>query len=81
MPFVTKSTFSGKLPSVDCPSMEMGCGIGATLAEAFQIASEVETLAAMYLTALAVGEPVLLTAEEMADVLLRFARYGTASTR
>jgi L-fuculose-phosphate aldolase len=49
--------------------------LGSTLAEAFEIAAEVETLAAMYLAALAVGEPVLLSADEMADLLPRFERY------
>lgn len=53
--------------------------VGGSLVEAFRIASEVETLAAMYLAALAVGEPALLTNEEMADVLHRFARYARAA--
>jgi L-fuculose-phosphate aldolase len=49
--------------------------LGATLDEAFDVAREMETLAAMYVAALAAGEPVLLSAAEMADVLPRFERY------
>ena len=54
---------------------------GEDLATAFQIASEVETLAAMYLAALAAGEPVLLNAQEMAEVMERFAHYGQGDDR
>jgi L-fuculose-phosphate aldolase len=54
--------------------------LGATLDEAFGIAVEVETLAAMYLAALAVGEPIQLTQAQIADVLPRFADYRRVST-
>lgn len=46
------------------------------LAAALNLAIEVETLAAQYLQALQVGEPILLTHEEMAEVLERFKSYG-----
>lgn len=51
---------------------------GATLAQALQVAVEIEALAAAYLQALAVGEPAVLTHDEMAAVLARFAHYGQA---
>ncbi|WP_439817885.1 class II aldolase/adducin family protein [Zavarzinia sp. CC-PAN008] len=50
--------------------------VGPDLASALKLAREVEVLAAQYLTALAVGEPVLLDAEEMARVLEKFRTYG-----
>lgn len=53
---------------------------GADLAEALKIAVEVETLAAQYLAALAVGEPPVLAEDEMAHVIEKFrAGYGYAS--
>ena len=49
---------------------------GRYLAEALKHTVEVENLSELYLRALAVGEPVLLTDDEFADVLNRFATYG-----
>jgi L-fuculose-phosphate aldolase len=51
---------------------------GKNLAEAFRLAVEVETLAEQYLRLLAVGGPVLLTAEELIAAKQQFAdlRYG-----
>ncbi len=46
-----------------------------TPARALALAIEVEALADQYLRARSVGRPVLLTADEMADVLARFADY------
>ena len=46
------------------------------LDEALKIAVELEALASMYLRALAVGEPVILSTQEMAEVLEKFASYG-----
>lgn len=43
--------------------------MGADLPGAFKLAVEVETLAAMYLRSLQVGEPVLLDEADMAVVL------------
>jgi L-fuculose-phosphate aldolase len=54
--------------------------VGTDLADALKRAVEVETLAAMYWRALQVGEPVLLSAAEMAVVLEKFKTYGQQST-
>jgi len=55
--------------------------IGADLADALGLAVEVEELAAQYLAALAIGEPPLLSAAQMAEVLAKMASpdgYGSA---
>jgi L-fuculose-phosphate aldolase len=52
---------------------------GRTLEHAFDVALEVEHLAQVYLAAKAAGEPVLLTADQMAEALLRFKTYGAHS--
>ncbi|MBU1227181.1 MAG: class II aldolase/adducin family protein [Actinobacteria bacterium] len=49
--------------------------VEATLEQATQLAIEVEMLCRMYLTALAAGEPHVLTDEEMQEVLDKFADY------
>ncbi|OGQ87673.1 MAG: fuculose phosphate aldolase [Deltaproteobacteria bacterium RIFOXYA12_FULL_58_15] len=49
--------------------------LGDDLSAALDLAIELEALAAQYLRALQVGEPVLLTAAEMAEVFERFASY------
>ncbi len=49
---------------------------GTTLAKAMKVVLEVESLCEVYLKALAVGEPALLTAAEMAEVLEAFRSYG-----
>jgi L-fuculose-phosphate aldolase len=49
---------------------------GRTLGEALRVAVEIESLCGVYLQALAVGEPVLLSPDEMAQALARFASYG-----
>ncbi len=49
---------------------------GKDLAEAFKNTVEVENLSELYMRALSVGEPVLLSAEEFADALNRFTTYG-----
>ena len=54
---------------------------GPTLARAMKVALEIESLCETYLKALAVGEPVLLTPAEMAEVIERFRRYGQAAHR
>lgn len=51
---------------------------GATLAQALKVALEVEALCGIYLQALAVGEPALLTPAQMAEVAARFRTYGRA---
>ncbi len=50
--------------------------VGADLDAALATAVEIEALAEMYARALQVGEPVLLSDAEMADVLAAFADYG-----
>lgn len=49
--------------------------IAPTLAEAASIAESVETLAGLYYRALAVGEPKILTDEQMAEVLAKHDTY------
>jgi L-fuculose-phosphate aldolase len=54
---------------------------GSTLAQAMKVAIEIEALCGIYLQALAVGEPVLLSRAEMAEVIERFKSYGRARLR
>jgi L-fuculose-phosphate aldolase len=49
---------------------------GATLAKAMKVLQEIESLCEVYLKALAVGEPAVLSREEMAAVIEKFASYG-----
>jgi L-fuculose-phosphate aldolase len=51
---------------------------GDTLAQAEKVLAEIEALCGIYLQALAVGVPVLLRADEMAEVIERFRSYGRA---
>lgn len=53
--------------------------LDATLELALALAIEVETLAAQYWRALQIGDPVLLSAEEMRRVLKKFETYGQPS--
>jgi L-fuculose-phosphate aldolase len=55
--------------------------IGETLEKALDISQEVETLCEQYLLALQVGEPHILSQQEMLDVLEKFKTYGTWSER
>lgn len=50
--------------------------VGHNLSSALALACEVETLAHQYLTALSVGEPEILSAEEMNVVVEKFSHYG-----
>lgn len=50
--------------------------VGETPEAAGQLAEEVESLCEMYTHALQAGSPVILTEQEMAEVLARFADYG-----
>jgi L-fuculose-phosphate aldolase len=52
---------------------------GTTLAKAMKVVQEIESLCQVYLQALAVGEPVLLSKAEMAEVIERFRSYGKAA--
>ena len=49
---------------------------GATLREAMKVMTEIESLCQTYLAALAVGEPAVLSAAEMAEVIEKFRHYG-----
>ncbi len=49
---------------------------GATLEKALALAVEVESLSRMYWQALQIGEPTLLSEEEMRTVLQKFKTYG-----
>jgi L-fuculose-phosphate aldolase len=55
--------------------------LGTTLEAALALAVEVETLAEMYWRALQIGEPVILSADEMAEVIRKFATYGQPEER
>ena len=50
--------------------------VGANLDRALALAVEVEALAEIYCRALAIGEPALLSAAQMADVAQQFSEYG-----
>ncbi|MCB0993300.1 MAG: class II aldolase/adducin family protein, partial [Acidimicrobiales bacterium] len=55
--------------------------VGHSAAQALDLAVEVETLAAQYLAALALGEPPELTDEQMAEVLEKMSAgpgYGSS---
>lgn len=51
--------------------------VGETMEKALSITQEVETLCEQYLRALQVGEPYILTHEEMLEVQQRFKSYGS----
>ena len=50
--------------------------LGASPSKALAMAEEVESLAAQYVAALQIGQPVLLDAGEMRKVLEKFKTYG-----
>ena len=50
--------------------------LGEDLKQAFDVAVEVEALCEQYLRALQVGEPILLSPQEMAEVFEQFKGYG-----
>jgi L-fuculose-phosphate aldolase len=49
---------------------------GTTLQKALAVAEGVEDLADQYLSALTVGDPVILDADEMSAILKKFKTYG-----
>ncbi|MEL6543335.1 MAG: class II aldolase/adducin family protein [Myxococcota bacterium] len=51
--------------------------LGKDLDEALRLAEEVEQLARHYCAALAIGEPILLSREQMDEALAKYANYGT----
>ena len=55
---------------------------GSTLigrSQALKVVQELESLCEVYLKALAVGEPAVLSGEEMALVIERFRHYGKSA--
>ncbi|RVU46140.1 class II aldolase/adducin family protein [Rubrivivax rivuli] len=52
-----------------------------TLAQAMKVMQEIETLCEVYLKALAVGEPALLSAGQMSEVIGKFRGYGKSARR
>jgi L-fuculose-phosphate aldolase len=54
--------------------------LGPSLERALSLTQEVETLAAMYLQALQVGEPVILSQAEIEQVRAKLATYGGYGT-
>jgi L-fuculose-phosphate aldolase len=54
---------------------------GATLARAMKVLQEIESLCEVYLKALAVGEPGLLTRAQMDEVIEKFKGYGQSAAR
>jgi L-fuculose-phosphate aldolase len=54
---------------------------GATLARAMKVALEIEALCEVYLKALAVAEPALLSPAQMAEVIHKFKTYGQSRPR
>ena len=52
---------------------------GATLAQAMKVTQEIEALCEVYLKALAVAEPTVLDAAQMAEVINKFKSYGKAA--
>jgi L-fuculose-phosphate aldolase len=53
---------------------------GRDLAQAMKVVLEIESLCGIYLQALAVGEPALLSADQMAEVIAKFKTYGKAAS-
>jgi L-fuculose-phosphate aldolase len=49
---------------------------GTTLAKAMKVVQEIESLCQVYLQALAVGEPAVLSKADMAQVIEKFRSYG-----
>ena len=51
---------------------------GTSLAHALKVAVEIEALCGIYLQALAVGEPAILSVAQMNEVIAKFKTYGKA---
>ncbi len=54
---------------------------GPTLARAMKVMQEIEALCEAYLKALAVAEPAVLSAAQMAEVIEKFRSYGRSARR
>ena len=53
--------------------------LGVALPDALELAEEVEVLAAQYVTALTVAQPVVLTDGEMKRAIKKFKTYGKSA--
>ncbi len=54
---------------------------GTSMAQAMKVVQEIESLCEVYLKALAVGEPLLLSSAQMAEVLGKFRSYGRVTSQ
>ena len=54
---------------------------GVNLAKAMKVLQEIESLCEVYLKALAVGEPAVLSQAEMAEVIQKFKHYGQTARK
>lgn len=54
---------------------------GRDMAHALKVLQEIEALCEVYLRCLSVAEPILLSPQEMAEVIARFATYGQVQSR
>lgn len=54
--------------------------VGRTIAAAFSTAEELELVARLYYQTRCIGQPVILTAEQMAEVCAKFTTYGQQKT-
>ncbi|MDP2007235.1 MAG: class II aldolase/adducin family protein [Rubrivivax sp.] len=54
---------------------------GASMARAMKVVQEIESLCEVYLKALAVGEPAVLSRAQMLEVIARFRDYGKTAAR
>lgn len=54
---------------------------GVNLAKAMKVLQEIESLCEVYLKALAVGEPAVLSQAEMAQVIQKFKHYGQTARK
>jgi L-fuculose-phosphate aldolase len=52
---------------------------GSSMPQALKVVEEIESLCGVYLQALAVGEPTLLSAAQMTEVIEKFRSYGKAA--
>jgi L-fuculose-phosphate aldolase len=50
--------------------------VGEDISAAFKVAAEIEYVAEIYLRSTAVGVPVVISAEEMGDIIIKFKSYG-----
>lgn len=52
---------------------------GSSIIKAFEVAEQIEFCAKVYVKALSIGQPQILTEEQMEDMILRFQDYGQKS--